>query len=37
MLKIIYTKDLIIEHSVTQITHIHILTNIQLMSLIAVR
>ena len=33
----IYIINKIIEHSITQITHINILTNIQLMSLITIR
>ena len=33
----IYIKDMIIEHSITQITHINILTNIQLMCSITIR
>ena len=37
MLNIIYLKDLVIEHSITQITYISILTNIQLMCLITIR
>ena len=31
MLKIVYIKDLVTEHPITQITSINILTNIQLM------
>ena len=37
MLKIIYIKDMIIEHPIAQITYNHILTNIRLMYLIIVR
>ena len=37
MLKMIYKKDLPIEHSITQITHISILTNIDQMCLITIR
>ena len=31
MLKIVYIKDPVTEHSITQITYINALTNIQLM------
>ena len=37
MLKITYIKDMVIEHSITQITYKSILTNIQLMLLIIIR
>ena len=36
MLKIIYIKDLITEYSLTHITYINILTNIQMMFLITI-
>ena len=35
--EITYVKDLIIEHSITQITYINIITNIQLMFSITIR
>ena len=37
MLNITYLKDLIIEHSITQIAHINILTTTQLMLLTTLR